>query len=613
MDYQNNPGNPYNHAPNPVPPNPNNPPPPNWSTNPPPPNWSTNPPPNRGATPPPNPGATPPPPNWSTNPPPNSGATPPPRWTPPNPGNIPPRNPGYPPPNGWRAPSRLDQYAAGRKELIFALFAMICSLLVCNFTLFGGFNLGFGIAMSGYILCGALYILSSGGRFTPYSAALLVLSLVITAGFGRSDDGGMKFVMVLFLFLAVNLCFCTVAGQNIFRVGSVRSIGDVFRSIFILGFGQMGPAIGGLFGGMKGKGSLGKKIGAVLLGLLITVPLIGIVLPLLVEADAAFEAMMEVLPEIDLGEAMVTVIFGVGVFIFLYSRCVGQVRRPKSEPVDTINLRGINALTVNTVLCGICLVYLLYLFSQLAYFVSGFAGMVPKGYTFAEYARRGFFEMAWLCVINMTIIVLTSLLVRKNEGGTVPTSSRILCLFIGLFTVFLVMAASAKMFVYIGGYGLTRKRVMTQLLIVFFGVAALTMALSLFVRKPRYMQVLVITALLLGGTAFWADVDTVVATYNVNAYLEGDLETVDVEYLGDLSDGAIPQIARLVNDEDEDVAKEARRILRRRDADWEDFREWNYARGQAAGCLKQDGLPDEDDDDFWSKFYDEDDDDYRDY
>lgn len=548
------------------------------------PNWTT--PPKRNNAPPPNRGTTPP------------GWTPPPGWPPPPPGWVPP---------GPAAPIRRNEdhfcFPNGRKELFFALFALITSLLVCNFTLFGGFNLGFGIAVAGYILCGTIYLMTSGYRPTLYSTALLLLSIVIAAGFGRSDDGGMKFFMLLLLFVSVNLGMCITAEQNIYRPGSIRTIGDLFRTIFPMCFGQIGRAIGGLFGGMKGKGSLGKKIGAMLLGILITVPLLGIVMSLLVEADAAFEAMMEILPDINFGEAVITVLMGVGIFIFMYSRCTALVHRPKAAFSSDITTKGINKWTVNTVLTGVCLVYLLYLVSQLAYFISGFSGIVPRGYTLAEYARRGFFEMTWLCVINLSIIIVTSLVIRKS-GNRVPLGTRFLCLFIGLVTLFMVAVASAKMWIYIGGYGLTRARVLTQLIIVFFGIAAISVSISQFTKKPRYMQVLIITALLLGGAAFWADVDTVVATYNVNAYLEGDLETVDVEYLSELTSGAIPQIARLAEEsEDPDVVMDAVRVLQDSYASWDDFRDWNYARGQASECLKEGDWDDISEEELWKDYF----------
>lgn len=467
-------------------------------------------------------------------------------------------------------------FLTGKKELVFGFFVTLCCLMMANFTLFGGFSLGFSIAAVAYILCAAIYLLSTGCRLTLYSGLLLGLSLVISAGYARSDDGVVKFILVLFLFVSTNLGLCLMAGQQRRQEGSVSSLIDVTRTLFTMGYGQLPRAFRGLFRALRGKGSLGRKIGAILIGIVIMLPVVGLLIPLLTEADAAFAGLMEVLPEINVWEATVTVMFGVGMACIVYTRSVALRHRPKSAPVEFGIRKGLNALTINTVLCGVCLVYFLYLFSQLAYFVGGFAGILPEEFTMAQYARRGFFEMAWLCGINMTIIVLAVLLVRKPEGKA-PLSTRVLCLFIGLVTVFMVAAASAKMAMYINSYGLTRARVATELAIIFLGIAALTVSVSLFLSKPRYMQVLVITALIMGAVTIWADMDTVIATYNVQSYLSGRLEEVDLDYLEDLSDGAVPQIALLVNDSDPDVAEKAQKIVDRRTSYWEDFREWNYA------------------------------------
>lgn len=501
----------------------------------------------------------------------------------------------------WEAPQQAPQnpeprnfaFPTGGAELFFGLFALVASMMLCNFTIFGGFNLGFGIAMCASILCAVGYLLAAGGRLNVYSSLLLVISLVISAGFGRSDDAFVKFVMLVFLTVSVNLALCLIAGQNRRRPGGVGSLLDVPRTVFHMGYGQFPRAIGGLFGLLKVKGSIARGIGSVAIGLLIMLPLLGIVMGLLMDADAAFEGMMTMMPEVNFGELTVTVFFGILVFVVLYSRSVALAKRPKDEPVAMGRGRGLNAVTMNTALLGISGVYFLYLISQLAYFVGGFAGILPEEYTLAEYARRGFFEMAWLCAINMFIIVMAVTLVRKTDHRA-PLSTRLLCLFIGLVTLFLVAAASAKMASYIGGYGLTRKRVMVQLIILFFGLMALTVSVSLFVKKPRYMPVLLIGALLIGGAAFWVDVDTVVASYNVTAYQHGYLKEMDVHYLGTLSSGAIPHIARLTEDQDPLVAEEAQRILLRRAEECEDFREWNYAEARAQSFLTREEAEAED-------------------
>ena len=436
-------------------------------------------------------------------------------------------------------------YPAERKETRFGIAIALCSLALANFFIFGGPNLGFAVATVVCLAISVAYLLSCGHKLRGYPAALLGLCVVIVSGFARSDDSFVKFVMVCFLLTAVNLSFAILAGQNRRDPVGVTSLLDAPRVLFSLGFGKLPPALRGLRTAAKNGGAASKKTGAVLLGLVIAVPILAVMVLLLISADAAFAGLMEQLPEFDFGELLVTVLLGGGMGCVLFTRAVA-LRHEICAPLPERQRKGLHPLTVNTVLIGVCCVYVVYLLSQLAYFVGGFAGILPQGYTMAQYARRGFFEMGWLCAINLSIIALAVASVR-NAGKT-PLLSRILCLFIGIVTLFFVVTASAKMAMYIGSYGLTRLRVLTEVIMVFLGLATATVCVWLFAPKMPYMKVIVILALVLGAAVIWADVDTIVAAYNVSAYQSGSLKTVDVGYLTTLSSGAVPYIAKLAED-----------------------------------------------------------------
>ena len=486
--------------------------------------------------------------------------------------NTPPAQPYYYVP----APvPREPPFPTGKKELIFGVFAVICGMLLCNFTLFGGFNLGFAIAAIACIACSVSYLYAGGCRLNGYSAALLGLSVVIAAGFARSDDGFVKFVLVCFLLLAVNLALCLMAGQNQHSPAGFTSLADPFRAAFMLGIGEMSPAFRGLVGVFKSGGPAVKKTGAILIGLAVAVPLLAIVIPLLMSADAAFSGLLGLLPDLEIGELIVTVLFGAGLACIFYTEGVALRHKPKTGKTASGAKKAVSHLTVNTVLGAVCLVYVVYLFSQLAYFVGGFSGILPEEFTMAEYARRGFFEMAWLCAIDLGVIAVAVGVVTKKEGKA-PLATRLLCLFIGLVTMFLVVTASAKMGMYIGSYGLTRLRVLTEVIMVFLGIATALVCVWLFVPKLPYMKAILLIALTMGAATLWADVDTVVASYNVHAYESGMLDTVDVRYLGTLGDSAIPYIVRLTDDGDPSVADMARELLQDNRKSWNDFRNWNY-------------------------------------
>lgn len=473
-------------------------------------------------------------------------------------------------------------YPTGTAELIFGAVVILFALLVCNGLLFAGANLAFSIGIIGTMSCTFGYLYSRKHRPDRYSAALLILSLVIVAAFPRGNDGFLKFVAICILIVLPSLSFCLMSRQNRFAPSGILSLLDGFLALFALGFGKMGEAGRGVRKGWSSTGKLGKTSSSVLLGLLIAVPLLAILIPLLMFADAAFEGLLDLLPEFEWQEILITLLFGTGLGCVLYTRGVALQHQEKSTPRSKAR-KGLSSITVNTVLCCVCFVYVVYLFSQLAYFVGGFSGILPEEYTLAQYARRGFFEMGWLCAINLSVISLSVGLITAKEKPGIFT--KILCLFIGLVTLFLVATASAKMLLYIRSYGLTRLRVITEVFMLWLALTTIFVCVWLFRPKAGYMKQAVLTFLVLFSLLLWADVDTQVAKYNVRAYQNGTLSTVDVSHLSGLSDGAVPYIYELATDSNPEIAQMARDVLRLRTTNGEDFRSWNYASGKAAGIL----------------------------
>lgn len=505
--------------------------------------------------------------------------------------------------------SKAVKYPAGKRELWFGLGMIISGLLLANVLLYAGLNLGFAIAVILNTVCTGAYILArkdaaqestdssaaetncrsaETGRNRAYALALLGLSIVIAASFARSDDGFVKFVMLCFLMVGVNLGLCLLAGKNRRSPDTVHTLKDAGYTLFSLGIGEIASAGSGVKETLWRSDSIGKKGASVLLGLGMAFPVLAVICFLLMSADAAFEGVMDKLPDISLGELGTTLLVGSIIVCVLYTRGTA-LNGCTASPVEEKKRKGLPHLTINTVLVMVCFVYLVYLVSQLAYFTGGFAGILPEEYTFSQYARRGFFEMALLCGINLSIIAFSLRVCRKKNP--VSLSTRMFCLFIGVMTLFFVVAASAKMVLYIGSYGLTRLRLLTQIVMIFLGITTGLVCVWLFVPKLPYMKVVILTAMVMGAAISWADVDTQIARYNVNAYLDGRMDSVDVGYLKrNLGDGAIPYLVKLQREaSDPQVLVEVRQALAYREAaSIQDFRSWNYAEWKASKYL-QDG------------------------
>lgn len=479
-------------------------------------------------------------------------------------------------------------FPMGKRELLFAAGILLFSVILCNCLFYApGIGLVFGLSAAGILVSTFLYLRICGHRADRYTTALLALSLLLTAVLPLSDDSVLKVLLLFPLLTVPSLAFCLMAGRNRRAPGGVLSLLDAPRALLSFGFGRMAEAGRGILDAFRG-GTIGKRSGSVILGLLIALPVVAILVPLLIFADAAFEGLMELLPEFQWHEIISSALLGFGVAWVLYTRGAALHHMPGTEPEIKVR-KGLNAITVNTVLIAAALVYAAYLISQLAYFAGGFSGILPEDYTMAEYARRGFFEMGWLCAINLGLIALSMGLVTAK--GRAPLLTKLLCLFLGAVTLFLVAAASAKMLLYISAYGLTRLRVLTEVFMLW--LAAVTAAVCFWIFRPKtaYMKFALILALVLWAGLMAVDVDRQVARYNVRAYQNGNLETVDMTHLSDLSDSAVPYLLELAEESDWEIAQQAESILVKRARSFArqepDLRSWNLPEARARALLAE--------------------------
>lgn len=478
--------------------------------------------------------------------------------------------------------SRKTALPAGKGELLLGALSVVFSLLLCNSLLFAGANLGFAAGLVGIMASSRLYLRCRGHRSDRYSASLFALCVMIAAAFPRTDDVSLKILMIYLLLVVPGMALCQTAGKNRRDPGGFLSLLDGPGAFFGFGFGKMSDSGRGLREAFRSTGSVGKNGGAVALGLLIAVPLLAVMIPLLMLADAAFEGLLDLLPDLELDEAFTTAILGIPLAFVLYTRTAALHHAPKKEKT-AVSRKGLQVLTVNTVLIAVSVLYGVYLMSQLAYFAGGFSGILPDGYTLAQYARRGFFEMAWLCAINLCVISASVGLILEKT----PVSTRVICLFLGMITLFLVAAASAKMFLYIGAYGLTRLRVLTEVFMLWLALTTVFVCVWLFHPKMPYMKPVLLAGLLLCAGLMWADVDAQIARYNVRAYQAGRLETVDMRHLAGLSAGAVPYIEELVSDPDPQIRETARDILVHYDLPDDSLRGWNSSVSRAREILEE--------------------------
>lgn len=480
---------------------------------------------------------------------------------------VPVPNPYWQRPNEWRPyipPIKPElKETCTKRDLIYGGVFFLLSLLCVNFFFYGGCGIAFAVAAVGLFGTGLLYLLPNRKGGKGYMGFLSLVYVLCALSLVFSDSGLGTFLAIATMFVLSGIALMEFMDMRMKKAGTFAAILDWFRITVTLPLENLEAIFYAIFHKKKEDGTAEKrKIDSVLIGLACAVPVLAVVIPLLIGADGAFEGLMDKLSLNRGKETLVTFLFGTTVFVLTFAQRFASKFYEKVEPRETKERKGLDTLLLGTFLTVISLVYILYLVSQLAYFFNGFAGLLPKEFTVAQYARRGFFEMTAVCVINLGLLLFTLLGARKREDGKDPVVIRVFAVFLCIFSLVLIATAMSKMNLYIQSFGMTYLRILTSVFMVFLCVVFCTMWLWIFLRKIPYMKVVVITAVILVLGVSFADPAHVVADYNVKAYQTGKLDFIDMDELGYLgSHAVVPYAWELTKDSNAMVSDSAWEIL----------------------------------------------------
>ena len=461
------------------------------------------------------------------------------------------RTPNSVPDFRWEQPQPKPPFALAKSDTAFALCAVAGSIFTAVFGIFGGFSLGYLLSVILMTLLMAAYFIKCG-KVRIWAVLCGVLALANSAVFVCTTNGSVRFFGVVVSFLLQLTCFDGLVNPPV--KGNRQSLNVFYGAASTMG--NAGVAVKSLLSDANG-GS--KTVAKTLIGLLCAVPVLFVVVPLLIASDAAFSGMMENLFG-NAWETLLKAVFGVGMSVFViaygFSLKTGRTARAKQG-----SFVGVENVYIISFLSAFAVCYLLYLFSQLAYFFSAFRGFLPEGeMTYAQYARKGFFEMCIIAVINL-VMVFAALLLAKKQDGRVCRGIQILSTFIAVFTLIIIATAISKMVLYIGAYGMTCLRLTTSAFMVFLAVVFGSVILRIYSTKINVVKTALLTAgcvVLILGTV---NVNRVCAQYNYESYINGKLDTVDVTTLYHLGDEGVPYLVKLAEGENTDLAQQAKNYL----------------------------------------------------
>ncbi|MBO4324515.1 MAG: DUF4173 domain-containing protein [Lachnospiraceae bacterium] len=187
----------------------------------------------------------------------------------------------------------------------------------------------------------------------------------------------------------------------------------------------------------------------IFLGLVLCVPLLIVIVPLLAASDAVFCQAVADMFEIRFDSGIVVILgmlFGMFAVSFaLMTRFSKKIGWLCTEPKDA---RIRNPLTAITIMTVILIVYLFYCAIQVFYLFLG-KGELPEGYTYASYVHEGFYELVFVCLINLVLVLVC----RKYSRDHAVLRGMLT----GICGCTYVMLGSSlyRMILYIDAYGFT--------------------------------------------------------------------------------------------------------------------------------------------------------------
>ncbi|WP_166242734.1 DUF4153 domain-containing protein [Paenibacillus turpanensis] len=346
-----------------------------------------------------------------------------------------------------------------------------------------------------------------------------------------------------------------------------------------------------------------RQLLLVLLGLIISYPLLIVVLTLLSSADRLFGSLLEVLPEF-LGQLNIQTwlphliwIVLVAIYLFGYMSRLIEARKQSvlndwaggpASPSTYVSI-GLDPIISGTVLTVVNLVYVLFAVIQIISAFGGLRGMLPEDTTYAEYAREGFFELLAVSIINY-VLFLGMHLVCQRKDSKLPRGIKILLGILTLCTLVIVVSAYIRLSLYEEAYGFSYLRILVHAFLIYlavmFGLAIYKLWKSKFNLVGWTLAASVIAYTIVNAMG----IDAMIARGNIDRYRETG--KIDVEYLGDLSADAVPTLVRWYEADGREVpglevqlADKLRRL--KEDAAESSWTEWNLPKQRALNLLDE--------------------------
>ena len=336
---------------------------------------------------------------------------------------------------------------------------------------------------------------------------------------------------------------------------------------------------------------LKKEAKKKLTSILIVTPIVLMILGLLIAADMQFKNLFSFLFNIfdDFNgmKFIIRIVLIIVEFFLLGSFLNYLLFKYEKEEYPKESTYTIDPYTIKLLLIILNIIYIVFDIIQIR---SLFLHHVGDGIVYSEYARRGFFQLMFVSVLNIGILLISK---KSKENKMTNHLSSLMV----LLTFIIICSSFYRMYLYDIAYGYTVLRLLVYASLITEAILLIPTVFYIYDSKVKILKYYMIICLSVYTILNAYSIDKIIAKNNINRY--DRTEKIDIDYLVYLSMDDLPELYEFYkNVEDYKVKEEIKtqvcnKYLHNEIFSMDQVRqdknifEYNYGRAKGFGVLDQ--------------------------
>ncbi len=319
-------------------------------------------------------------------------------------------------------------------------------------------------------------------------------------------------------------------------------------------------------------------------GILLAVPLLIVFLALFASADLVFQGYVAHLITFRLSPDVVRhtllIAFVSLGLVGAYTYCLRPSASQPAIPAPATSRLRLGQVEITILLGSVSALFMLFILIQLAYLFGGLANISGHGFTYAEYARKGFFELLAVAMLAFAMLWTADKTVAKTTSSH-GLPFRLLSATLIAQVLLIMVSAFKRLYLYEQAFGFTTLRLYSHVFVVFLAVIFVLFLVKILTAQTesRFALPAVLTALAFLVAMNLLNPDAFIARQNLDRFHRTG--KLDARYMSQLSDDAHPQLKTAASLTTGPTQQQLAGSLARRSAS-SDWRSWNLSRTQAS-------------------------------